>query len=232
VLSAIIWLYQVQHKIAEGDRLIDYSTSLRPTRNRLLTAMGISACAVALLLALLGSFVDFVVRVSKPGIEHGEPLTIHIRKGTGEEKPSSTTGNRAVRSLPQEQVVSDEFAEIQQELAPDDSPEPPADSPPVKDWLAIADEAANASVDEYYRQEEIRASMWRRTHSMMFQLANDIVVKDEEPILSDVRFKRRSRVVGLGINVGSCFIGIPIVGVPVEERSIGIPIFVCSQNSG
>ena len=194
--------------------------------------MGISACSIALLLALLGSFVDLVVRVSKPSIEHGEPLTIHIRKGTGEEKPSSTTGNRAVRSLPQEQVVSDEFAELQQELAPEDFPEPPAHSRPVKDWRAIADEAANASVDEYYRQEEIRVSMWRRTHSVMFQPANDIIVKDKEPVLSEVRFKRRSRVVGLGINVGSCFIGIPIVGVPVEERSIGIPIFVCSQDSG
>jgi hypothetical protein len=194
--------------------------------------MGISACSIALLLALLGSLFDFAVRFSKPNIEHGEPLTIHIRNGEGEKDSNFVRGNKVVRSLPQEQVVSDEFAELQQEVASDDSPELPADSQAVKDWRAIADEVAKTSVDEYFRQEEIRASMWRKTRSIMFRPANDMVVQDREPILSDVRFKRRSRVVGLGINVGSCFIGIPIAGVPVEERSIGITVFVCGQDSG
>ena len=218
----------MRNRKAEGDRLIDYSTPVRPTRHRLLTAMGISTCFVAVLLALLGALIDFAASISKPSIEHGEPLTIYIRNNGGEPNSGFTTGNQVVRSLPQEQVVSTEFAEFQQEVGSVDSPEPPADSQPARDWHEIADQAAKASIDENFRQEESRASMWRQSRSIMFQPANDIVVKDIEPILSNIRFKRRSRVIGLGINIGSCFIGIPIAGVPVEDRSVGITVFVCS----
>ncbi len=90
--------------------------------------MGISACSVALLLASLGSLVDFAVSISKPSTAHGDPLTIHIRKGEGEKNSNFMTDNKAVRSLPQEQVFSAEFTELQQEIASVDSPEPPADS--------------------------------------------------------------------------------------------------------
>lgn len=205
---------------------------MRPTRNRLLVAMGVSTCSIALLLAVLGSLVDFAAGVSIPRIEDNDLLTVHVRKRERESNPNVTTGNGAVRSLPQEQTISSESAELPQQFASVHAPESPADLPPVKDWRAMADEAAQASVDEYVRQEESRASMWRQTRSIMFQPANDTVVKDIEPLLADIPFKRRSRVIGLGINIGSCFIGIPIAGVPVEERSIGITIFLCGQDSG
>jgi hypothetical protein len=215
----------------ETDRLIDYSKAVRPTRNRLLIAMGVSTCFVVLLLASLGLLFNYAAVVSRPSFENEHSLTVHISNGEGEENSNITTGNKAVNSLPPEQVVSTGFAESRQEIVPLDSPDLPADSQPVIDWRAIADDDAKASVDEYFRQEDSRASMWRQTRSIMFQPANDIVVKDEEPLMSDIRFKRRSRVVGLGINVGSCFIGIPIAGIPVEERSIGITVFVCGQDS-
>lgn len=205
---------------------------MRPTRDRLLIAMGVSTCSIALLLAMLGSLVDFAAGVSIPRIEDNDLLTVHVRKRERESNPNVTTGNGAVRSLPQEQTISSESAELPQQFASVHAPESPADLPPVKDWRAMADEAAQASVDEYVRQEESRASMWRQTRSIMFQPANDTVVKDIEPLLADIPFKRRSRVIGLGINIGSCFIGIPIAGVPVEERSIGITIFLCGQDSG
>jgi len=205
---------------------------MRPTRNRLLVAMGVSTCSIALLLAVLGSLVDFAAGVSIPRIEDNDLLTVHVRKRERESNPNVTTGNGAVRSLPQEQTISSESAELPQQFASVHAPESPADLPPVKDWRAMADEAAQASVDEYVRQEESRASMWRQTRSIMFQPANDTVVKDIEPLLADIPFKRRSRVIGLGINIGSCFFGIPIAGVPVEERSIGITIFLCGQDSG
>lgn len=216
---------------------MDSSTSVRPTRHRLLTAMGVSVCAIATLLALLESLVDFAVSVSKPGIELGDPLTVYIRNGEGEKNFDSSTDNEAVRALPQEQVVSTEFAEIRQDVATVISPQPRADSAPmelqpVKDWRAIADEAAKATVDENFAQEESRVSMWRRSHSIMFQPVNDIVVKDKEPILSNFRFKPRVYVVGLGVTIGSCFIGIPIVGVPVEQRNVAMTLFVCAQDSG
>jgi len=189
--------------------------------------MGISACSIALVLASLGALFNFVEKVSKLGSEGGDHLIVHIRKGEGQKHPNLTAGNEAVLSSTQAQVVSAESAELQQRVAPVDSPAPPADSQPVKDWRAIAGEAAQASIDEYSRQEESRALMWRRTHSVMFQPTNDILVMDKEPLLSDIRFKRHSHVLGLGFNVGSCFIGIPLAGIPVEKRSVAITVFVC-----
>ena len=217
---------------AEGDRLLDFSTSMRPTRHRLLTAMGVSACSVAVLLALLGSLVDFTVSISKPGIEHGEPLTVHIRKGESEPDSNFTTADQAVRSLSQEETVPAEITMRQQAVATVDSPEPPANSRPMREWRAIANETVKASVDEYFRREEFRVSMWRRSHSIMFQPASDIVAKEIEHIISDFRFKPRVHVVGLGVTIGSCFIGIPIAGVPVEQRTVAIRLFVCAQDSG
>ena len=146
---------------------------MRPTRHRLLSAMGISACIVAVLLALVGSLVDFA--------EHGGRLTILIRNGGGEPNSNVTTGDQPVHSSP---------------------------------------------------QEESRTSMWRQSHSIMFQPGSDIVVREEESILSDFRFKPRVYVVGLGVTIGSCFIGIPLAGVPVEQRTVAISLFVCARNSG
>jgi len=199
--------------------------------------MGVSACFIALLLASLGSLFDIAVSVSNSGIEHGDSLTVHIRKSEDETIPDVATDDKAVRPLPEkrivldEQVVADEFAEIQQEIASVDTRELPVDLQAVKDWHAIAGDVAKVSVEEYFSQSENRATMWQQSRSMMFQPADDMVVTDEEPILAEIQFKYRSRVVGLGINIGPCFFGIPIAGVPVEERSIAITVFVCGRDS-
>jgi len=213
--------------MAKGNKLMDFYTSVRPTGQRLLTAMGVATFAIALLLAMLESLVEFGVATSNPGIELVETLTVQILKGEGAKNSDSTPDKKPVRSLPQEDVVSTEIAELQPEVAPVDSPEPPDKSQPVKDWRAIANEAAKTSVDEHFQQEETRSSMWQRSHSIMFQPTNSIAVMDKEPVLSGVQFKRRSRVIGLGLNIGSCFIGIPVAGVPVEDRTAAISIFVC-----
>ena len=206
---------------------MDFYASVRPTRQRLLTAMGVATFAIAVILVMLELLFDFGVNASKSGFAPGDPLTVHIIKGEGEKNSASTPINKAVRSLPQDEVVITEIAELQQAVAPVDSPEQPDEFQPVKDWRAIANEAAKASVDEHFRQEETRSSMWQRSHSIMFQPSNRIAVMDKEPVLSDVQFKRRSRVIGLGLNIGSCFIGIPVAGVPVEDRTAAISIFVC-----
>ena len=206
---------------------MDLHTSVRPTRQRLLTAMGVATFAIALLLAMLELLFDFGASTSNPGIEPGDSLTVHIIKGEGEKHSASTPVEKEVRSLPQEEIISTEIAELQQDVTPVISPEQPDESQPVKDWRAIANEAVKASVDEHFRQEETRSSMWQRSHSIMFQPTNSTALIDKEPVLSGVRFKHRSRVIGLGLNIGSCFIGIPVAGVPVENRSTAISIFVC-----
>lgn len=211
----------------ESDGLIDFSASIKPTRNRLLIAMGISAVFLALVLASLGSLFDFAGKSSKLTVEGEDRLTVQIRKGDNTRHPNPPADNETVRSLMDEKVTSVKITKIQQEVEPTDSREPLTESRPVKDWHAIASEAAKISVDDYFMQEESRASMWRRTHSVMFQPNSDRLIEDEEPLLSDIRFKRYSRVLGIGLNVGSCFIGIPIAGVPVEKRSVAITLFIC-----
>jgi hypothetical protein len=133
--------------------------------------MGISACFVTLLLASLGSLFDFAAGVSKPLIAHGERLTVHISKSKDE---------HADQSLPQDEIVAVEPTKPQQDVAPVESPEPPAESQPAREWHALAEEAVKASMDEYFRQEETRASMWRRTHSIMFQPVGDMPGKETD----------------------------------------------------
>jgi len=74
--------------------------------------------------------------------------------------------------------------------------------------------------------------MWRQTYSTMFKPAGDTLSLEEEPVISDLRFIPRIHVFGLGVTIGSCFIGLPLVGVPVEQRSTMIPLFVCAGDSG
>ena len=215
-----------------GERLIDNGTAIRPTRTRLLAAMCISACCVAVSLASLGSLVEFARSISNPSPEHEEPLTVHIKKDDVEADAGRVMPKEVVRPSPKEPMEPGRSSEVREEVAADDSAEPPDESQPEKDWSAIAVDAARARVDAYVRQEETRDSMWRSTASVMFQPAGEKVAIEWEPVLSDIRFKQRSRVLGLGINLGSCFFGIPVAGVPVEDRSVGISVIVCRQDSG
>ncbi|MEQ9563584.1 MAG: hypothetical protein RLN69_13775 [Woeseiaceae bacterium] len=95
----------------------------------------------------------------------------------------------------------------------------------------MADVAATTSANDYFRQEELRESMWRQSHSIMFEPADGPVSKSTEPLIADLQLKYRSRIVGLGINVGACFFGIPLFGVPVEQRTVAINVIVCGRDS-
>jgi hypothetical protein len=180
--------------------------------------MGLASGLVALLLASLASLFQIAATVSDPNIA----LSVQIRQ---------TKVVKAAESSPPEQLVAEELVELPPAAVPLVIPEPVRDAPPPTDWRAIAAAEARDSVADAFRQEESRALLWRRTHSVMFQPGDDFVLQDEEPLLADFRFIYRSRVVGLGLNIGRCFVGIPIAGVPVEQRSGAITIFVCGQDS-
>lgn len=218
---------------------IDYSISMRPTRHRLLTAMGISTCAVLILLVLLGKLFDIAVNYSKSGNEPADPLTVHIRAGGvgAEAKSDPTTDNQVVHSQPPDEVESPEVADLQHEVAPREYREPPVKSapeksPPIRDWRSIAGEASKEFVADQFRQEVSRESMWRQSYSVMFEPAGETFDTEEEPIIADLRFIPRVHVLGIGLTIGSCFIGIPILGGPVEQRTGAITLFICAQDSG
>lgn len=220
-----------------SDTRIDYSISIRPTRLRLLTAMGVAACAVLALLALLGMLFDSAVNFSLPGVEPADSMTVHIRASGDEAISDQTTEDQAVREQRQDEIELSDVADLRPEVAPPDYQEPPTESPPVisppiRDWRSIAGKASQEIVADQFRQEESRESMWRQSYSVMFQPAEETLVMEEEPVLADVRFIPRVHVLGIGLTIGSCFIGIPILGGPVEQRTGAITLFICAQESG
>jgi hypothetical protein len=139
--------------------------------------------------------------------------------------------NQAVSMSSPEQIDLAEHADIKHDAVTALSSELPPDSRPAQDWHAITEQAAKASVDELFRNEKFRASMWHQSYSTMFQPAGGLVAKDEQPIIEGFEFKPEIHVVGLGMTIGSCFIGIPLAGVPVEDRTVGVSLWVCAKRS-
>jgi hypothetical protein len=194
--------------------------------------MGVSAFAIAAMLALLELFLDFAAGVSIPHPDHGGELTVLIRPHDGKPASEQTMEENAAPSLSQQPVVSADPVVREPEVVTLSSPETPPDSQPVRDWSAIAQAAATATIEDRFEQEEVRASMWRQTRSTMFEPTGDFTVREEEPVISDFRFKPELHVVGIGLTIGSCFVGIPILGVPIEQRTVAINLVVCAQDSG
>jgi len=193
--------------------------------------MGISACSVALLLASLGSLFDLARDRPGPGMEHEPRLTVHIRTGEIKPVPELATNGPAIPSAPIEEIDVEHRPVPQQQPVTVHSPAPPPVTRPAEDWQTTAEQSARASVDEQIRDEQTRSSMWHQSYSVMFQPTDVVVAKDEEPVLSDLRFRPEIHVLGLGFTIGSCFIGIPLAGVPVEDRTPDISIFVCAKKS-
>lgn len=74
--------------------------------------------------------------------------------------------------------------------------------------------------------------MCEQTRSVMFRPVDEYVPGEAEPVLAGLRFKPEIHVFGLGLTIGSCFVGLPLLGVPVEERSVAIRLFVCANDAG
>jgi hypothetical protein len=193
--------------------------------------MGISACSVALLLTSVGSLFDSSGNGSMSGIEPAQRLTVHIGRSDDVQNPEVAMARQTAPSPPLEEIDLAEHAELRRETVTVESPENPPDSRPAEDWHAFAEQAAKASVDEYSRSEESRASMWRQSYSTMFQPADTLMVRAEQPVLEHFGFRPEIHVAGLGVTIGSCFIGIPLVGVPVEDRTAGVSLWVCAKKS-
>lgn len=194
--------------------------------------MIVSACAVAVLLTSLGPLFDFDLRVASPDLESTERLIVQIRGSESQPKAPVAMDGQAAHSLSRVGESPAAVAEVQHHAASFNQPEPTYDAPAVQDWRAIADASVHSSLNEYFAQEESRTTMWRQTHSIMFVPTGGMVSIEEEPAIPDFRFRPRVYVAGLGMTIGSCFVGIPFVGVPVEQRTVAIRLFVCAGESG
>ena len=215
-----------------GNGLISLRTRTRPTHHRLLAAMGISACLIAALLAVLGTLTGSVSGISPSGTESRERLTVVIRRDADEAESSPAMEHAADRLLRQEATADAEHEDIPRDPV---APNPSLVLTEVElltDWQAIAQETAKASVDEGLRRQASRAAMWRQSRSMMFRPDERSKAVQEDPAIPGFRFKPEIHVVGLGVTIGSCFFGVPLAGVPVEQRTVAMTFFVCARDSG
>ena len=215
----------------KGGGLTEHEAPLRPTRHRLFIAMGVAACFVSLLLALLELIVDLAANTPKPNAVSGQSLTVRIRPNEADSKSELASGEQSAKLQLREDLSLTEIPIPRQETTSASPPESPPDLQPVMDWREMITETVATIGNENLRQEKSRSSMRRQTHSIMFQPASEIVLKEPDPIIPDFRFKPQVHVAGIGVTIGSCFIGLPIVGVPVEDRTAAIRLFVCAQDS-
>jgi hypothetical protein len=196
--------------------------------------MGVASTFLAALLTLdVGLQSD--IATSAAGV--GTLLTVHIKKRKIRHSSELTTDDSTVQQpveneLRLKESTPAELTEFQQAGTKSDSVNPPIDAGPVRDWSALTATFAKQSVDERFRQEDVRASMWQQSRSVMFQPDDDFKVNELVPILADFNFREPVGILGLGFTIGSCFIGIPLLGVPVEERSVGITLVICRNSSG
>jgi hypothetical protein len=195
-------------------------------------AMGISTCLVVFLLTSLGSLIELATVVPKPGADQPEPMTVFIKQ-----RESSTTADPAVAKQPDRAVLPEtstpnDDSEPQSEIASIARAGPSIGPHEVRNWHTIAAVSVKASSDERALREDSRALMWRQNYSIMFKPGEEFVASDGEPAIPDFRFKPQIHVAGLGFTIGGCFIGIPLVGVAVEQRTVGVRLFVCAADAG
>ena len=206
----------------------------RSTRLRLFISMGTATSAI--LVALLTFDVELNLELMKSTGSQERRLTVEIRRSELARNPDIETGGR-VKAQP----AGDEHAlneserpatvEPRARLLPGGTAGPPLGTSPATDWNALQERIARETVDDHWRREHARASMWRQTRSVMFKPVDDAgVVREEEPLLANLNFREPAGVLGVGLTFGSCFIGIPIAGIPVEERSTAITLFYCRES--
>lgn len=218
-------------------RCPDTTRAVRPTRHRLAAALAIATVIIAATLALLASVIGTSASVVIRDAASDSPLTVHIRDERDAAKPAPEPDS--VQGLP---AVQDTAASARSVAIDNDRSEKDDAaayltgavdvSRPAKDWQAIAKLTAKATFDDLARQEAARDTLWHQTHSVMFQPSDSNVIVEEAPLLANVKFIPRVHVLGLGVTIGSCFIGLPFLGVPLDKRATsGITLFVCADEA-
>lgn len=63
----------------------------------------------------------------------------------------------------------------------------------------------------------------------MFADTGEFEFEEPPTIIDDVKFRVPVGVLGVGVTIGGCFIGIPLAGIAVEERTVGVSIIYCKD---
>ena len=205
---------------------------VRSTRLRLCIALGL---ATSFFLVVLLTFeVDLKIDALKLAVTQ-ERLIVDIRRSEAAYSRDVSTDERtqALQSDDEPSLKESERVDAAQPLrreVTEGAAQPPVGSVAGTNWNTLTERAAREIVDDHWRKEQLRASMWRQTHSVMFRPDSDAGVTNEEvPLMANLDFREPAGVLGLGFTIGSCFVGIPLAGIPVEERSAAITLFYCRE---
>lgn len=163
--------------------------------------------------------VDVELRPALAGFEASPQPELTVELRAAPTRPGAETAQ------PELQPVEVRVVERVGELVPPTVA--PAGPGAGRDWHALAAASARKIIEEDYRREDIRESMWRQTRSTMFEGEGTVVAFAESPVLEDLPFHQAAGVLGLGVTLGSCFFGVPLAGIPVEERTVAITVLYC-----
>ena len=212
---------------------IDDSAETRPTRQRLFAAMGVSTCALAALLSLIQW--SEILRAGPPLLSP-QPLIIAFERPELEVEPEPLPEETLIPEETPMQPASSSTEPTEAPVEPE-APEPsvpdepePDDQPPT-DWTAVSHSTVRSYMEDARRAEDRSDAMWRQSYSLMFEPRETLTVEEAPPPIDGFRFEPEFRVLGVGLKIGNCFFGIPILGVPVEQRSVGPNVIVCAQRS-
>ena len=191
--------------------------------------MGVAACFVSLVLASVGFIAKFAAGTLDPPFR-SPSLTVHIKHDEADSELQVESVDQIGSLGSREDASVTKTAAVPEGVRSATPPALQSDEQPVVDWQNMIAETVASIGKEKQEREETRALMWRKTHSVMFQSEGGFVPKRREPIIPDFQFRPQVHVAGLGVTIGSCFIGLPLVGVPVEERTVAIRLFVCAKD--
>lgn len=196
--------------------------------------MGISSVAILILLEILSGLISNVICSDDWCSEKRGSLTVYVRSPKPELVPDITAPDREI--LPASSVgqeIADprsaDRAGHEQGAERDEDIDPPSNLTPGRDWYAVAKDAAKKTVADRFDQEEVRKLMWRKTGSVMFKDIGEFDFQEPATIIADREFRVPVGVLGIGITIGGCFIGIPLAGIPVDKRSAGPNVIYCTD---
>lgn len=204
------------------------------SHHRLITAMGVSSVVLGVLLGFLSELIRNTSCSDASCFDKPATLVVDIEQPESERISAITLPDLEIRTVPiapQEtaKAQSADTARSEQDADRDMDLDLLNELIPEQDWYSVAESSARQSVNDRFDQEEFRKSMWRKTGSVMFRDTGEFDFQEPATIIAAREFRVPLGVLGIGITIGGCFIGIPLAGIPVEERTAGPTVIYCTD---
>lgn len=218
------------------------TSTVRPTQHRLLLSLVPATIVVALMLQALAIIVSAQLPTLTIADSTTRALSVLLFHPAA---PPDSTEAMAQTPIPedvtatveQSAAVPSEPLPLLDSAEPDARPGPleaeseaaPGQSDPAVDWYRLAKSTSAEYVELLHAEEARREERWRTSGSVLFEPRADVPNPAEVNLLPDYRFLEPAGVLGLGIPFGECFVGLPLIGIPVEDRTPGITLFYCRR---